>query len=532
MKLFRWFNFVSVAGTCVVPLLAAQIFLLCPAHAQRVGANVGGEKRVALVIGNNDYKSVPRLERAVADARSIGVELGRLGFEVISRQNADRRSMNQAVGELVDKVSGGGVGVIFYAGHGVQVSGVNFLLPVDIKVARTEDLLDEAIDLGRVMERLSAAKPKFTLMIVDACRDNPFPRIAGRSIGGSRGLTIPSAPDGLMVVYSAGINEQALDKLDERDRNPNGLFTREFLKQLRQPGVRVDEMVRRVRTSVREQAQSVGHSQNPAFYDQSNGDFYFVLPKNGAPIATITSTTSEPDSAAVELAFWNSVKDSRNPGEFQTYIDKYPQGQFAALAKVRIGLFAPVAPATVTTPDVSKERSYWDSVKDTKNPDELRAYIDRFPQGSFAILAKARLQSLSLLQHLPDHFNRIVWNWPSDRPALLVYDDQSKGMAFQVGAVVQAAAEGKVVYVGSGLKGYGNLILIRHDDEFMTAYANNSGMFVREGELVKKGQKLGLAGVMNGESRFHFQVRRFGKPIDSQLYAYLSTLTYTNSVVQ
>lgn len=273
----------------------------------------GTERRVALVIGNDQYQTVPKLERAVADARAMGAELRRMGFEVMQYANLDRRRMNQAVGELVEKVSGGGVGILFYAGHGVQVSGSNFLLPVDVQLSRADDLADEAIDMGRVMERLSTAKAKFTLMIIDACRDNPFPRVAGRSIGGSRGLTIPSAPDGLMVVYSAGVNEQALDKLSDVDRDPNGLFTREFIKQLREPGVRVDDMVRRVRSSVREQAARVGHSQNPAIYDQSNGDFYFT--GAGTQTASLSSQSGNApaafDPTVNDRAFWDSVKVSK-----------------------------------------------------------------------------------------------------------------------------------------------------------------------------------------------------------------------------
>ena len=298
----------------------------------------GTERRVSLVIGNDQYQTVPKLERAVADARAMGAELRRMGFEVMQYANLDRRRMNQAVGELVEKVSGGGVGILFYAGHGVQVSGSNFLLPVDVQLSRADDLADEAIDMGRVMERLSTAKAKFTLMIIDACRDNPFPRVAGRSIGGSRGLTIPSAPDGLMVVYSAGVNEQALDKLSDVDRDPNGLFTREFIKQLREPGVRVDDMVRRVRSSVREQAARVGHSQNPAIYDQSNGDFYFT--GAGTQTASLSSQSGNApaafDPTVNDRAFWDSVKDSKNPEELKAYIDNYPSGLFVALAQTRL----------------------------------------------------------------------------------------------------------------------------------------------------------------------------------------------------
>jgi hypothetical protein len=269
-------------------VIASVVVRSVPAFAQSRNIDVlphTPEKRVALVIGNDAYRHVRRLERAVSDARAIGAELRTVGFEVLPRANLDRRGMNQAVNALVDRVSGGGVAVLFFAGHGVQVSGANFLLPVDVNLTRAEDLEDEALELGRVMERLASARAKFVLLIVDACRDNPFPKVAARSVGAARGLTIPAAPDGLMVVYSAGINEQALDKLSDRDTDPNGLFTREFVKQLRVPGVRVDDMVRRVRSEVRKKAREIGHAQNPAIYDQSDGDFYFT----GATVATVAS---------------------------------------------------------------------------------------------------------------------------------------------------------------------------------------------------------------------------------------------------
>jgi tol-pal system beta propeller repeat protein TolB len=295
------------------------------------------ERRVALVIGNDNYHSVAKLERAAADARAVGAELKRLGFDVLLRTNVDRRGMNAAVGDLVDKAGHGGVALLFFAGHGVQVSGSNYLLPTDIKVGRADDLPDEAIDLGRVMERLAQAKTKFSLLIIDACRDNPFPRAAGRSLGGARGLSIPSAPDGLMVLYSAGINEQALDKLSDADANPNSVFTREFVKELKTPWRRVDDMLRRVRVSVREQARSVGHSQNPALYDQSSADFYFAQPPKAA---------TQTDRAAFELAYWQTVKDTRNADELKAFLSEYPNSRFSQLALARLTELAPPPTAT------------------------------------------------------------------------------------------------------------------------------------------------------------------------------------------
>lgn len=414
-------------------------------QAQRnldVRPSSAAERRVALVIGNDAYRTVSKLERAARDARAMGAELRRLGFEVLVHANLDRRGMNLAIGELVDKVGGGGVAVLFFAGHGVQVSGANYLLPVDITVGRADDLADEAIDLGRVMDRLAQAKAKFTLLIVDACRDNPFPKVAGRAIGGGRGLTIPSAPDGLMVVYSAGINEQALDKLSDADKDPNGVFTREFIKQLRVPGRRVDDMVRRVRSAVREQALKIGHAQNPAIYDQSSGDFYFALPTGGTIAAPAQVPVAVVDPRLLEITFWESIKDSKSAEEIKAYLEQYPQGQFASLARARLATLekpqtTSVAPATLRPPEPNAEaaandRAFWDSIKNSKNPDELKAYLTRYPNGLFASIAGPRLESLEATRaQALAPAERLTGNWVSTTNRTK-YRIHGKGRSFTI----------------------------------------------------------------------------------------------------
>lgn len=308
------------------------------------------EKRVALVIGNDSYQEVPKLEKAANDARAVGAQLKKVGFEVMSFTNLNRREMNQAIGQFVEKVSGGGVGIFFYAGHGVQAGGTNFLLPVDIKVKNEQDLIDEAVDMQRVLERLAEAKAKLSLLVIDACRDNPFKKAHGRSIGSTRGLAIPQAPSGTLVIYSAGIGQQALDKLSDADNNPNGLFTREFLPLIGTPNLRLDEAVRKLRSTVIAKAKGVGHDQNPAIYDQTDGDFYFI---NGPvtiniqappPAATNNAAPAGPNPAAIELEFWSSIKASNDKGDFEEYLRKYPQGSFAGIARNRLKALAAPPP--------------------------------------------------------------------------------------------------------------------------------------------------------------------------------------------
>jgi len=298
------------------------------------------EKRVALVIGNNDYQSVPRLEKAVNDAKAVSRELARIGFEVIYLSNAGQKKMNQAVNEFAQKISGGGVGVFFFAGHGLQINNQNFLLPVDIDMPKDpNDVDDQAISLVRIQDKLADAKAKFSLLVIDACRDNPLPKKAGRSIGATRGLAQPASPNGQIVLFSAGANQQALDKLTDNDPNPNGLFTREFLPMITTPGVSAADALKKVRTSVTSKARTVGHDQNPALYDQTDGDFFFVAgPAPAQQLAAAAPVASGPavSQAAVELEFWSSIKNSNDPEDFKEYLARYPNGQFASIAQRRV----------------------------------------------------------------------------------------------------------------------------------------------------------------------------------------------------
>lgn len=305
------------------------------------------ERRVALVIGNNTYQNLPKLEKAVNDANSVAAELRKVGFEVQAFNNVGQKKMNQAINEFVQNVSGGGVGVFFYAGHGVQIDNQNYLIPVDMDPPRDpSDVGDQAVSVPRLQDKLADAKAKYTLLVLDACRNNPLPKKAGRSIGATRGLAMTNSPSGQTVLFSAGANQEALDSLDSNDSNPNGLFTREFLPMISQPGVSSTEALRKTRSIVKQKAKSVGHDQDPAMYDQSDGDFYFVagpapaqqtlaLAPSSAK-GSATTVVQAVDPKAVELSFWDSIKDSKQAEDYKDYLSKYPNGQFASIASRRV----------------------------------------------------------------------------------------------------------------------------------------------------------------------------------------------------
>jgi hypothetical protein len=184
-----------------------------------------------------------------------------------------------------------------------------------------------------VQDKLADAKAKFSLLVID-CQDNPpeKPGAARRYAG----LAQPASPTGQIVLFSAGANQQALDKLNDTDGNPNGLFTREFLPMISTPGVSAADALKRVRTSVTSKARSVGHDQNPALYDQTDGDFYFTP---GAPqqLASASPTAGPAVSqSAIELEFWSSIKNSNDPEDFKEYLARYPNGQFTSIAQRRV----------------------------------------------------------------------------------------------------------------------------------------------------------------------------------------------------
>ena len=230
--------------------------------------------RKALVIGNDSYQKVTPLANAREDAKVLAESLTSLGYKVSLKLDVTEKQFKSEIRTFKGQVQPGDEVAIFYAGHGVQINSTNFLLPVDIGGQSEEEVKDEAISLQRLLDDMNEKGAKFTLAMIDACRDNPF-KVAGRSIAGGRGLAPTTAATGQMIVFSAGSGQQALDKLGPSDKSKNGLFTRVFVKEMQKAGISVDRVVRNVRSEVVSLAKSVGHDQVPAIYDQVVGEFYF-----------------------------------------------------------------------------------------------------------------------------------------------------------------------------------------------------------------------------------------------------------------
>ncbi|MEI8303762.1 MAG: caspase family protein [Burkholderiales bacterium] len=253
---------------------SAQPVAQAPANVAAAKApSAPSARRLALVIGNDSYSTVSPLQNARADARAMAAQLGRMGYSVTLRTDLTERAMKDELRQFNSRIQGGDEVLFFFAGHGVQIGGTNYLLPADIRGESAEQVRDDALPLQKVLDDIQDRKARFTLAIIDACRDNPF-KGTGRAIG-ARGMATTTPATGQMVLFSAGAGQQALDRLNPSDRDPNGLFTRVLLRQIEQPGVSVDRLMRAVRAEVVAKARAVGHEQVPALYDQSIGEFFF-----------------------------------------------------------------------------------------------------------------------------------------------------------------------------------------------------------------------------------------------------------------
>jgi len=252
-------------------------------------------KRVALVIGNDDYRSVPKLQKAVNDARAMGDALKQLGFNVMVAENLNRQQFSQALLTFDNAVEPGDTAFFFYAGHGFEIAGQNFLLPTDVPAAtegQEELVRDASVLADRIIERLQNKKARTSILVFDACRNNPFERSGTRAVAGGGGLApMTQLPEGVFSVFSAGPRQTALDRLSNEDANPNSVFTRTFARELVQPGLNMVQIAQRTRRLVSELAESVHHKQIPVYFDQMVDDVFLNglakgAPDNAAPAAT------------------------------------------------------------------------------------------------------------------------------------------------------------------------------------------------------------------------------------------------------
>lgn len=278
---------------------AALLFCLaCVCSAQGRGISlqpqdVSGERRIALVIGNAAYGEAP-LRNPVNDARAVSEALKACGFQVAKLENADRNAMFTAVRDFGTKIMQGGVGLFYFAGHGMQVKGKNYLIPVGADIRMEDEVAVQALEVDLVLAKMESARNRLNLLILDACRNNPF----GRSFRSSAsGLAQMDAPVGSYVAFATAPGKTAFD-----GSGVNGLYTQHLLANLRTPGLKVEDVFKRVRTGV---LKDTNGAQVPWDSSSMTGDFYFVttgvvppvqpsLPVAAVPVPPVTVTPVAP----------------------------------------------------------------------------------------------------------------------------------------------------------------------------------------------------------------------------------------------
>ena len=321
----------------VLWILASLVLFTLPAAA---------EKKVALVIGNSDYRHAPALPNPTRDAKAMTQMLEGIGFTVISGTDLDRQGMADKIRQFSSQAEDADTVLYFYAGHGIQLDGQNYLIPVDANLSNEMDVKLSTLDIDLMLQQ-TPVTARVKLVLLDACRNNPFKEQIARSLGKTRsaavgnGLAEMKPTFGTMIAYSTGPGEVALD-----GETANSPFTVALLKYLPEPGLEIGQAMTRVRAAV---YQSTGNQQLPWENKNLTSDYYLVAAPAADTPEIVAAIDPQQESAAGtkqppswtedngQIVLWQAVKDSTDPVELRAYLDKYGNsGIFAETAKKRI----------------------------------------------------------------------------------------------------------------------------------------------------------------------------------------------------
>jgi hypothetical protein len=322
-------------------MMLARLLGILPAaviaiHASAAPAIANGD-RVALVIGNGAYTETSQLANPANDATDVAQALDRLGFDVITVVNGDYDTLRAAFRRFTTLLSDADVALFFYAGHGLQVDGRNYVVPINAKMVQEQDLPWEAFAVDFPLQLMDKSNAKVKLVVLDACRDNPLARrlarsvrATGRSTAIGQGLAPIEGAAGTLIAYATAPGGVAAD-----GQGRNSPFTAALLRWIAEPGVEVRAMFGRVREAV---YAETGQKQLPWVNESILGEFYFQPTPEPTPHpeTAAAAPAPAPTVSPSEIVFWQSIHDSDDPAMFEAYLRRYPQGEFADLARLRI----------------------------------------------------------------------------------------------------------------------------------------------------------------------------------------------------
>ena len=293
-------------------ILIVSILVAVPAWA----------KNYALLIGNSHY-SIGQLDNPANDAADLANTLRAIGFETTVKVNVDATAMKSLIRDFGDKLKNNdGIGLFFFAGHGVQVNGENYMLPVGFPFKSEQEVEKNGVQANMVLRYMEDSRNRVNVVVLDACRNNPF--IKTRSLK-TRGLAPMDAPSGSLVAFSTAPGTEASD-----GSGRNGLYTKHLMANVKMPGLTVEQVFKRTREGVESESErEIGRKQSPREESSLKGsDMYFVAP--------VVKKEGGASSEEVELAYWNSIANSNNPADFEAYLAQYPNGKFVSPAQSKL----------------------------------------------------------------------------------------------------------------------------------------------------------------------------------------------------
>lgn len=277
--------------------------------------------KVALVLGNSKYKDAP-LKNPANDARAIGEALKAMGFSVTLKLDVGRAEMAEITQAYVEQLAKRkAVGLFYYAGHGIQLAWRNYMLPVDAEIDTLADIQKQAVEVNALLEGIKRANNAMNVIILDACRDNPFGSLKGAD---QKGLSQMDAPQSTLLAYATSPGNVASDGTGE-----HGLYTEHLLREMKVPEAKVEDVFKRVRLGVRRKTNG---AQIPWESTSLEEDFYFLPP---AHLRKLSEEEKEKQFKE-EFAFWEKAKAAKEPGPLEEYLRRYPSGEFAELAQLQL----------------------------------------------------------------------------------------------------------------------------------------------------------------------------------------------------
>jgi Caspase domain len=447
------------------------------------------EKRVALVIGNSSYRNIAPLDNPQKDARLMADTLRSIGFELIggaAQIDLDKGQFDRVVQSFSRQLPGADVSLFYYAGHGVQVRSSNYLVPIDASPVREADVDFQMVDVALVLHQMEGAGTRLNLVILDACRNNPFGDRALR--GGARGLAQMVAPEGTLISYATQPGNVALD--GDSGHSP---YTAALAATVQKPGLDLFQTFNEVGLLVK---HSTAGSQQPWVSSSPiAGTFYFSGPAKTNEVSPQVSTSSEAERA------WNSIRDTQNTALLEDFVQHFGGSFYGSLARARIDELRAKKLAAAPTSQPEAPIAIPPSMLGTKP-----RLLGQFGSwGAYTANAEGKKLCFAITGYSPSGSktdNNKTYVFISARPGLNVANEFSVTLSYQVkeGAPGASAEIGGESY---DLWGQGNGLWIKNvlDEDRMIA-------------RMRASPELALKGLGTGETRFRIPLKGFAEAVD------------------